>query len=142
MLPTPEGQRGEITLDKELGGKQLTKEVIEGLREEQKTLLGTIGDKNDEIRKACEEAEEARDVLTFPEPDLSHDIERTVAAVVVDVAPMKWVKINNEMQNLLRQAVNDGLGTLALVQRMCQRYGLSDFIRGKLSNSGTHTTRV
>lgn len=145
MSATSAEQRREIPLDLdiELGGKPLTQEVIESLGEEQITLLGAIGEKNDEMIKACEETRGAGEVLTLPDSGLGNGFERdTVAAVITDVAPIKLVKINGEMQVLLRQAVDGNLGTLALVQRMCQRYGLSDYIRGRLSDSGAHTTRA
>lgn len=141
MLSTQERQIGEITLDKELGGKQLTKEVLEGLREEQRALLLAMADKNDEMIKVCKEVVEAEQALTLPEPSLSRDTERTVADIIVNVAPIKQAKINGEMHDLLMRAVDMDLGTLALVQRVCQRYGLSDYIRERLSNPGTHTAR-
>lgn len=121
----------EITLDKELGGKPLTEELWHSLTPIQLQLLEDIDDQNNQMTKACEDNERAEETKNQPEFGISDN--KTIALIISDIFEIKQAKIREEIQNLLKKAVEaELLGTLAVIQRMCQRYGLSDYIRSKI----------
>jgi len=137
MSSSQEKPRGEITLDLELGGKPLTPEVFKSLSEEQKALLKGIADKNDQMIHLYQDTERASVVLSVPEGDLRNFTERTVTGIISEVAPLKQIRISEAMRDLLMQAINTSLSELALVQRVCQRYDLSDEIWEKIGKPKT-----
>lgn len=121
-----------ITLDKELVGKPLSQELIDSFSGEQIELLRQIDETNDEMVELHESKRKAKGILARPQLGLGDYTERTTAGIVSDTFEVRRAKIRERMQSLLRKAIDMGLGNLAVIQRMCQRYDLSDYIRRKL----------